>query len=35
VEGARDPLEALAEEQRALRKAIEELTAYLKRKLGP
>ena len=34
-EGAKDPLEALAEEQRALRKAIEELTAYLKRKLGP
>ncbi|MDM7325267.1 MAG: hypothetical protein P3W93_009900 [Thermus sp.] len=34
-EGFKDPLEALAEEQRALRKAIEELTAYLKRKLGP
>ncbi|WP_234554213.1 hypothetical protein [Thermus caliditerrae] len=34
-EAPKDPLEALAEEQRALRKAIEELTAYLKRKLGP
>ncbi|MCX7848697.1 hypothetical protein [Thermus sp.] len=34
-EGNKDPLEALAEEQRALRKALEELTAYLKRKLGP
>jgi ribosomal protein S27AE len=31
----KDPLEALAEEQRALRKALEELLAYLKRKLGP
>ncbi|WP_117237881.1 hypothetical protein [Thermus sediminis] len=31
----KDPLEALAEEQRALRKALEELMAYLKRKLGP
>ncbi|GAB5602797.1 hypothetical protein FJNA_13220 [Thermus sp. FJN-A] len=34
-EPAKDPLEALAEEQKALRRAIEELTAYLKRKLGP
>ncbi|WP_243030029.1 hypothetical protein [Thermus altitudinis] len=34
-EGPKDPLEALVEEQRALRKAIEELTAYLRRKLGP
>lgn len=34
-EGPKDPLEALAEEQKALRRAIEELTAYLKRKLGP
>ncbi|TBH20851.1 hypothetical protein [Thermus thermamylovorans] len=31
----RDPLEALAEEQRALRRALEELLAYLRRKLGP
>ncbi|WP_337843953.1 hypothetical protein [Thermus sp.] len=31
----KDPLEALAEEQKALRKALEELLAYLKRKLGP
>lgn len=35
LEPQRDPLEALAEEQRALRRALEELTAYLKRKLGP
>ena len=35
AEGTKDPLEVLAEEQRALRKALEELTAYLKRKLGP
>ncbi|MFN4071638.1 MAG: hypothetical protein ACK4HT_08875, partial [Thermus caldifontis] len=35
AEGTKDPLEALVEEQRALRKAIEELAAYLKRKLGP
>lgn len=34
-EAPRDPLQALLEEQRALRKAIEALTAYLKRKLGP
>jgi ribosomal protein S27AE len=35
VEPAKDPLEALAEEQRALRRTLEELMAYLKRKLGP
>ncbi|SDE48358.1 hypothetical protein SAMN04488243_10263 [Thermus arciformis] len=35
LEPVKDPLEALAEEQRALRRAIEELLAYLKRKLGP
>ena len=35
LEPHKDPLEALTEEQRALRKAIEELMAYLKRKLGP
>ncbi len=31
----KDPLEVLIEEQKALRRAIEALTAYLKRKLGP
>ncbi len=31
----KDPLEELLEEQRALRRAIEALAAYLKRKLGP
>jgi ribosomal protein S27AE len=35
LEPHKDPLEALTEEQRALRKALEELLAYLKRKLGP
>ncbi|WP_347240528.1 hypothetical protein [Thermus sp.] len=35
LEPAKDPLEALAEEQRALRRTLEELVAYLKRKLGP
>ena len=34
-EERKDPLEALAEEQRRLRLALEELLAYLKRKLGP
>ncbi|GAA6731052.1 hypothetical protein YIM73518_08150 [Thermus brockianus] len=34
-EAPKDPLEALAEEQRALRKTLEELLSYLKRKLGP
>lgn len=35
LEVAKDPLEALADEQRALRRLLEELMAYLKRKLGP
>ncbi|GGN03080.1 hypothetical protein GCM10007092_16860 [Thermus composti] len=32
---AQDPLEALKEEVASLRKALEELSAYLRRKLGP
>jgi hypothetical protein len=35
LEAPKDPMEALLEEQRALRQAIEELVRYLRRKLGP